>query len=718
MSSDTPDVPPTAPAPVADYVAANRGPVAVALIVVGVICLAVGGYYLAKGFSGPKVEKKADSAEAAPEIADPNRPAYVVAGILGILGAAVGLGVGGTMLAKLPKPDVAGRRADARVTILVAGGAFGFVLMLGGLWFFYLWFGSLTAWLDQDKRGEAKWVLGPILAFVAGAALVFVAAQPARAEERNNPLLRRLVYGTNLGLSALLLLLILTAGNVFASLRVPNQLDTTSRGFYTLDDSTRQLIAGLDQPVTAYCTLYEGAGDDPHTQRVIRDARGLLTALQDVNPAKFHVRFLTPQLDKAEIDRLSGKFPQFDRQAFGILLVAGEDESRASFVNGQDLVAQDPTGRSRVVAFQGEAKLDREILFLTEGKTRPVVYFTQGHGELEIKPLPPGAETRAAGMRTANLIREALTKNYVDVRPLEFDLALPKVPDDAAVLVVADPRTPLPKEQAEAIRKFMTEPRPNDKTRRGKLIVLSSPHPRQPEKAGVAETGLEGVLGDLGVELGKEYLYGQATRELTASRATVAVTGSLVDERNPIALAYQDSILIMGDCRLAEPKPGAPGGLRVSPLFITYPPNRLTWLEPDPLTNPAQRFEQFLQNRQLAVDRQLTRSPRSVAVLVSEPAASGDRTAPPTARAAVYGSGEFFADPPSGRRPSPIPAELFATTLDWLRDRPVVNVANKTYGQYTAKPEADAARLLYLPVGVTLLGILAVGFGMWVFRQK
>ena len=69
MSSDpidTPEVPTTAPAPVADYVAANRGPVAIALIAVGIACLALGGYYLAKGFNAPKAEKKADAADAAP----------------------------------------------------------------------------------------------------------------------------------------------------------------------------------------------------------------------------------------------------------------------------------------------------------------------------------------------------------------------------------------------------------------------------------------------------------------------------------------------------------------------------------------------------------------------------------------------------------------------------------------------------------------------------
>ena len=721
MSSDpidTPDVPTTAPAPVADYVAANRGPVAIALIAVGILCLAAGGYYLAKGFNAPKAEKKADQPDA-PEpvaIADPNQPAHFAAGILGIMGAAVGIGVGGSVLAKVPRPDVAGRRADARGTILLAGGLLGFVLMVGGLWFFYLWFGSLTAWLDQGKRAEAKWVLGPILAFVAGAALAFVSAQPARAEERNNPLLRRLVYGTNLGLTLLLLLLILTAGNVFASLRVPNQLDTTSSGFYTLDDATRQAIAALEQPVTAYSTLSEGLGGEARA-RLVRDARSLLTAAQEVNPTKFRVRFLSPQLDVTDIERLASKFPQFDRNQLGILLVAGDDESRASFIRGSELVAEDATARTPTVSFQGEARLVRELLFLSEGKTRPVVYFTQGHGELEIAP-PQGGDARPAGGRGASQLRTALEKNYVDVRPLEFDLTNPKVPDDAAVVVVADPRTPLPKEQAEAIRKFMTEPRPGDKAKKGKLIVLSSPHPKQPERTGVADTGLEEVLGGFGVRLGTEYLYSMRADVASYTQATVVASDALVDERNPVALAYRDAMLILPDARPVVPA-GQPGGpFRAEPLFLTYPPSRLTWVEADPLTNPAQRFEQFRQNRELAAARQLTRSPRVLAVLVSEPPDPSARGAAPTARAAVYGSGAFFADPDPGRPPSPVPAELFATTLDWLRDRPVVNVANKTYGQYTMKPEPDAARLLYLPVGITVLGVLAVGFGMWVFRQK
>ena len=78
--TDTPDVPTTAPAPVADYVAANRGPVAVALIAVGIVCLAVGGYYLAKGFNARSPRRRPTtrtrrrtSRDRRPEPAGPHR---------------------------------------------------------------------------------------------------------------------------------------------------------------------------------------------------------------------------------------------------------------------------------------------------------------------------------------------------------------------------------------------------------------------------------------------------------------------------------------------------------------------------------------------------------------------------------------------------------------------------------------------------------------------
>ena len=70
---------------------------------------------------------------------------------------------------------------------------------------------------------------------------MFPPIQPARAEERNNPTLRRLVYGSNFGLTVLLLFVVLVIANVVVALRVPNKLDTTETGFYSLSDSTKDV---------------------------------------------------------------------------------------------------------------------------------------------------------------------------------------------------------------------------------------------------------------------------------------------------------------------------------------------------------------------------------------------------------------------------------------------------------------------------------------------
>ena len=73
----------------------------------------------------------------------------------------------------------------------------------------------------------------------------------------------------------------------------------------------------------------------------------------------------------------------------------------------------------------------------------------------------------------------------------------------------------------------------------------------------------------------------------------------------------------------------------------------------------------------------------------------------------------------SSRGDSSFPAEMFANSIDWLRDRPAVaNIANKTYGRYNVKPDFGFVRGTLLPVGLVLFAVLALGTGVWVTRRK
>ena len=175
----------------------------------------------------------------------------------------------------------------------------------------------------------------------------------------------------------------------------------------------------------------------------------------------------------------------------------------------------------------------------------------------------------------------------------------------------------------------------------------------------------------------------------------------------------------MPDCREVNPAEARRRPFRAEPLFLTNPPSGTPgWSRTRRPTRPSAGSE-LGTDPDLRKSRELTDQPRSLSVLVSESPDPSARGAAPTARVAVYGSGAVLRRPGAGPPAEPVPRPSCSpppwtgcATGRWS------NIANKTYGQYTPKPEPDSARLLYLPVGITLLGVLAVGFGMWVFRQK
>lgn len=666
----------------------------------------------------------------ASEITQPNRFDY----ILGAIGAALGLIVTGSgaayLIVGLPKPTEAEQRREARVLVLVVGGLLGAFLIVIGIVFFWRWSDSLMKWLDKGEMKEAKYALYPILMVVFGGGLMMLSIQPARAEERNNSTIRRLVYGSNFGLTILILFVVLVIANAVVAMRLPNKLDTTNTGFYTLSDQTKQLLEGLDTPIHAYAIFQEGA--DPVTD----DTKRLLNSARDANPSKFQVRFLSPALNKDEINKLKTQYPLAEMSREGVLLVAGEEgaaRNRHSFIRGDEFAEEkpDPSGRP-VATFNGEPKLLRELAFLAENKQRPKVYFTQSSGELSLSGAGGG---RPDPRRSAAMIKSYLEKNYFDVAPLTFELGAPaKVPDDASVVVVADPTTPLPANAVEAIGAFMNTPRPDGK--KGKLIVLAGGNQRGADEKPL-KLGLEPTLSSFGVQLSDRFMYAVPTErdQRDSTRITIAmINPEAVEAKNPVALGFTAvERLPLLDCREVS--------VVRTPTFQTVTllssmPGRMTWSEAVYSPNPLKTWLEFEEQIQkifqgdakaaekqklideLAAQKQMSRRPRDLAVLVSE--GSGQSQ---TARVAVFGCGWFISDDVAGRSQggsAPIWFDLMGGTLDWIRDRPTLGSlpSEKPYTTYTLKPGYDNTRLVYVPLGIGLLIVLGLGAGVWVVRRK
>ena len=338
----------TRPDPVTSFLAANRQRAAVVFFAFALLWAGPAGYCAYKTVKGwgstarkdadkekDKDKDKEKSPESPPEEEkvvppDPNFNYYLVTAVLGGIGALIAAGGGLFLLSGMPAPTPADELTRMRKAVLLVGVLAGLLLMLIGLWYFVGLFELLTKWINTGEAKDAWKILTAMLVFVLGAGLAFAAAQPARAEERNNQQLRQLVYGSNLVITVLLLVMLLTAANVVAGVKLPNRLDTTEAGFYSLQPTTETFIRQLDQKVTVYVLM-------PEEGPPYADMRRLIQAAQEVNPDKFVVRY-TSITTLADVQKLKNKFPSADVEDNGIIVAVGDDESRYSFIRAGDFI--------------------------------------------------------------------------------------------------------------------------------------------------------------------------------------------------------------------------------------------------------------------------------------------------------------------------------------------------------------------------------------------
>jgi hypothetical protein len=679
------------------------------VFLVGTIWLAVRAFSVAKAAEKPAETKPLEPEQPKAELANPKRPSYMVGWIGALGGFLVTASIGVYLQAVPPKQTLGLQLREARVVLLAAGGIVGAGLILFGGIYFYLWSDSLVNWLDKKQLVDAKWVLGPlVLGVILGAGLVFASIQPARAEERNDLMLRRLVYGANFAVTVLLLLVALLVVNVVVAMKVPNLLDTTETGFYTLSDATKKFLGKLPEPATLYVILPDSG------TREANDIRQFAYSAQEASDGKMNLRFVSPVTNKRELAQLQEKYSRVgrdpsNRDAYGVLVTVGEDEKRYSFIPLKDLFETDPrTGELK--GFAGEVKVMRELRFLADNEQRPVVYFTQGNGELNIGG-NAAAELLAAGP-TANALKSFLERNYLDVRPLAFPAKDPSVPNDASVVVVAEPQSPLSPAAVDALRQYMT-------ARKGKLIVLDGAAPG-PNDKGVAKTGLEGLLAEFNVRLGDKFIYSFPTQDLPEYRLTIAMFNP--NSQNPIAQAYSKKGLIFQTPREVAPIQGGNAQFQAATLALS-PPGRLTWLQDDPVSpNDLEKVLTDLENNEAVQSRKLlSTKPRSLGVVVTESGGSPHGGPGGAGRLVVIGNSSLFSDRVAERTKS-APLDMIGIAVDWLRDRPplVTEAESKKYKEYQPPEPAtiDTTRLVYLPLGLALLLVTGLGAGVWMIRRK
>ncbi len=267
----------------------------------------------------------------------------------------------------------------------------------------------------------------------------------------------------NLVLQAVLFLS-LFAGLNYIALNHAWRFDLTENRRYSLSAETRAYLADLERDVRIYVTI-AADGTDEELEQARRDLTALLREYtyhtRNSTKGRITVRTLDIYQSRREAEALGLEQPN------QVVLVS--DRHRRTLPLGEFYTTRDLQREG----FRGEATLTSALLDVTSAEKKKI-YFLSGHGEMR----PDDVDRR----RGLSGLRDELRQRNYEVAGLDLSLSR-KIPDDAALVIVASPQGPLKPFEELILRDYLT-------TRAGRLIVLLDP--------GVAH-GLENLTFDWGV---------------------------------------------------------------------------------------------------------------------------------------------------------------------------------------------------------------------------
>jgi ABC-type uncharacterized transport system involved in gliding motility auxiliary subunit len=411
---------------------------------------------------------------------------------------------------------------------------------------------------------------------------------------------RQARYGTLAAASVLVVLGILGAINYLAE-RHNKRWDLTAASQYTLSEQTRKVLQSLTKPVKV--TVFARTEDFERFRSRLDEYQYLTKQLQ--------VEYIDPEKRPSLAERLK-------ENALGTVVLEYD-------------------GRVQRVTSEAEQDLTNGLIKVVQGQ-QPKVYFVQGHGERDIN----GSDGAGYG----GITEELKSDNFL---PEPLVLLQQDIPADAAVVVIAGPKSDLLEPEVTKLKAYLAKG--------GKLMVLIDP-PQNPEAPPLAN--LIAFLKDWSVEVGTNAVLDPMS-QLRGAQADVPVAAQYpyhqITNTFRLLTAYPYS-------RSVKPIEGAPGG-RTATSFILS--GRNSWAESDlkTLTTKGEASPEF--------DKGDVQGPISLAVAVSAPV--GGATPPPPAegqdansnkpetRLVVVGDSDFAANSVAGMAGN---RDMFLNMVNWL----------------------------------------------------
>ena len=464
-------------------------------------------------------------------------------------------------------------------------------------------------------------------------------------------------------LAQAVLFVTLFAGLNYLAVHYAWRFDLTQNRSRSLSAETLSYLKNLDKPVRVIVALTENS-DNEDVAQAYRDVSGLLREYVFATAGNPQGRVSVEFIDVYQRRR--------DAEALGItdpnsILVVCEGRPRTVKLDElYDVKDEKKQG------FRGEQTLTAAILDVSS-PTKKKIYFLTGHGEMDLDDV--SAERGLSALKT-----ELTSRNFAVA---SVDLAqLGRIPDDAAVIVIAGPQGRFDSVEQELLRQYLSN-------RAGRVLALIAPgYP----------TGLDDLFYDWGILVDDVLIYDR-------SNSGQSETGDLIlpalDDKHPLtaSLLNYKIPLRFGLSRSVRPDPGrAPdNNLVVTPLVAT---TQQAWGEVNYRQRTVPVFDKGvdLPGRVTVVTASERRAARKIA--------NTDSFSIPSGRLAAYGSADWIAN---GRLGVIGNLSFFMSAINWTTDRDIeLNVPSRPVAKFQLSLTAEQIQRLRFSLIFVLPGIAAL----------
>jgi ABC-type uncharacterized transport system involved in gliding motility auxiliary subunit len=244
--------------------------------------------------------------------------------------------------------------------------------------------------------------------------------------------------------------------------RHPLRLDLTESKRYSISEQSQQIIKSLKDDLKIRAFYQES---DPN-----REQTHDLLETYAYHSDKIKYQFIDPDLE-----------PSLSKH-YGI--------------RSYETLVLEGFGKTQSIHSADEESITNAILKLTQEKQRKI-YFLTGHGDREISNFDNDGYSS---------VKAAIEKENFQVKTLNL-LVDPKIPDDADVVVVADPQKPLMPTELQALRHYLEQ--------NGSVMILLEPF---------SDSGLPDFLGSYGITISAEIIVDTMSRVFGASYLVPVIT--------------------------------------------------------------------------------------------------------------------------------------------------------------------------------------------------